>query len=204
MRRVTALLGAIFLAVIGSMAEALWRPIADYAVNTKGIDWFGEEWIGIEVEADKPPKGSKTRGGCPLRDDDSDRHRIPAHLSVDRWKAIITGDNMNARIIDENNKKFKIFGAKQGQWLVLTITNADNSHATLYLEKGSDDYYEGYQISNDCHSSVAGAAVMCPYVLMKGVQEQLLRKADSIKGLECQPLIPSNGLPPDLFPPSSK
>jgi hypothetical protein len=187
--------GAILLAIVGTTAEALWRPVADYVISTVGIDLLGSDFTGVEVEADSPPPGSSKRDGCAVRESGDGFSKLPAHSSVDNWKILEAGENVFAKIKDEKGRSFRIFGVRKGAWLVLTLTGKGNGHATIYLESGAQGYYEGYQISNDCHSKVAGAALICPYVLAEGNQDKALLRAPSIEAMQCQPLIPEKGLP---------
>jgi hypothetical protein len=169
--------------------------VADYVISTVGIDLLGSDFTGVEVEADPPPPNSPKRDGCAVRVSGDGFSKIPAHLSVDNWKILEVSDNVFAKIKDEKEHSFRIFGVRKGTWLVLTVSGKGNGHATIDLERGTQGYYEGYQISNDCHSKVAGAALICPYVLAEGKQDKALLRAPSIEAMQCQPLLPEKGLP---------
>lgn len=89
-----AVLGILLSAVAASTTEALWRPVAEHLIGTVAVRIYGDDWTGVEVEADSPPPSSqKAENGCPLRDA-TGTLRLKGHLTVDHWKMFSIGNHV--------------------------------------------------------------------------------------------------------------
>jgi hypothetical protein len=185
-----ATIGAVALAFVSVSAEAVWRPVADYVLSGIQVAFFGDNWFGIEKEPDEPSSGAVAAnlaksGSCSQRPRVTDVSQLSHHETQDTWKVLISGKGQVTAQIDESGKRYDVVGVTQDKWWVMSYRGDRGGHGTLYLEITDRGYFVGYQISDDCHSSIKGAALKCPYVLFRSAVAEAARQ-DPLLNERCQ------------------